>query len=100
MIRRPPRFTLFPFTTLFRSDERGDRRLAVRSGDAGDDQLAVGLGVDAGGERRQQGARAEEHTYERQSRLHLVCRLLLEKKNKKTTMMYMHNTKISAKTRT
>src|SRR2546422_4002195 len=79
MIRRPPRSTLFPYTTLFRSDpDRGVGVLApqilaelvpqVRGG--------VALGVHGGG-------RSEEHTSELQSRLHLVCRLLLEKKKKK-----------------
>src|SRR5690348_17831562 len=69
MIRRPPRPTLFPYTTLFRSAElrRFPRRSAERPG--------VGGGVDL--------ARSEEHTSELQSPVHLVCRLLLEKK--KTT---------------
>src|SRR2546429_6368950 len=67
MIRRPPRSTLFPYTTLFRS---GAFR---RPGGAG------GAGLRAG---RRAGARSEEHTSELQSRLHLVCRLLLEKKKK------------------
>src|SRR5438876_8565255 len=65
MIRRPPRSTLFPYTTLFRSALRGD----VRPGGAG----ARGAGVRARG-------RSEEHTSELQSPVHLVCRLLLEKK--------------------
>src|SRR2546429_3112329 len=72
MIRRPPRSTLFPYTTLFRSSAAaGDR---------------VGLARLRQGERRAQRrdgqGRSEEHTSELQSRLHLVCRLLLEKKNK------------------
>src|SRR4051794_41491583 len=69
MIRRPPRSTLFPYTTLFRSDQRLDRpaRLVGRLAD-----LAALL-------RRQ---RSEEHTSELQSPVHLVCRLLLEKKKK------------------
>src|SRR2546429_6502467 len=77
MIRRPPRSTLFPYTTLFRSPRIGGR---------------VGAGMDWA--RREQAgaadaaaatlaARSEEHTSELQSRLHLVCRLLLEKKKKK-----------------
>src|SRR5687768_17646187 len=78
MIRRPPRSTLFPYTTLFRSLAKGisffqrfaaDDRLLVRA----DCVFEFGLG----------GGRSEEHTSELQSRLHLVCRLLLEKKKKK-----------------
>src|SRR3712207_6957824 len=95
MIRRPPRSTLFPYTTLFRSDERlrGEqgRRLGVGRGPA------VGPVEDRGpGDRRAPWLcahrarrrvrppavhRSEEHTSELQSRQYLVCRLLLEKKN-------------------
>src|SRR2546422_5432175 len=89
MIRRPPRSTLFPYTTLFRSDVRGQLPRPVREG--AEPRLAVlrpdvhaqrggGAALDA---LRREGARSEEHTSELQSRLHLVCRLLLEKK--KTT---------------
>src|SRR2546422_6966699 len=84
MIRRPPRSTLFPYTTLFRSRDRerrepqpglealrvdpiGEPAVAVR-------ELVVGPPVPGG------TLRSEEHTSELQSRLHLVCRLLLEKK--------------------
>src|SRR2546422_2222410 len=79
MIRRPPRSTLFPYTTLFRSggDGFGGRDLlGGRELDAGRAQH--------GGEvtRREPAWRSEEHTSELQSRLHLVCRLLLEKKKK------------------
>src|SRR5687768_18193835 len=95
MLRRPPRSTLFPYTTLFRSLGQGE-------------VVADGLGpVDEqshGGQRRQlfqsrtirerrhreraDGVlpRSEEHTSELQSRLHLVCRLLLEKKKTRTTV--------------
>src|SRR2546422_3749142 len=73
MIRRPPRSTLFPYTTLFRS------HLFGQAGHVGArlcrPEQARHLGVDV--ERPQ---RSEEHTSELQSRLHLVCRLLLEKK--------------------
>src|SRR2546422_6351468 len=82
MIRRPPRSTLFPYTTLFRS------RAAHRStAQAHRDDAAVpahpGDLFDGGAELLAAGddARSEEHTSELQSRLHLVCRLLLEKKN-------------------
>src|SRR5260370_1527074 len=82
MIRRPPRSTLFPYTTLFRSagadeQEHPNRPTGVREvGAAGLDALADRLecGILA------QDARSEEHTSELQSHLNLVCRLLLEKK--------------------
>src|SRR3712207_7391631 len=83
MIRRPPRSTLFPYTTLFRSvmlgDSTWDCKAAERAG-------IVTVGVLTGGfseqELRDAGAvsRSEEHTSELQSRQYLVCRLLLEKK--------------------
>src|SRR3989442_9713036 len=87
MIRRPPRSTLFPYTTLFRSLELTDPGFdfAVRS--AFRDRLLAGSAAERlldtllapGGEQAQ---RSEEHTSELQSRPHLVCRLLLEKKKK------------------
>src|SRR2546422_6264864 len=80
MIRRPPRSTLFPYTTLFRSHlgrrhPRGDRRR--RHARPRDLRQLLGEGRSG---RRGGGGRSEEHTSELQSRLHLVCRLLLEKK--------------------
>src|SRR2546422_4174657 len=78
MIRRPPRSTLFPYTTLFRSDVEARERLALD-----EEHAAPGLGEEAAGGRAGRSAaddRSEEHTSELQSRLHLVCRLLLEKK--------------------
>src|SRR2546430_12170458 len=76
MIRRPPRSTLFPYTTLFRSPgaEAGDE-LAV-AGREGDAETGLGAVDLAGGN----GLRSEEHTSELQSQSNLVCRLLLEKK--------------------
>src|SRR5437899_7167699 len=99
MIRRPPRSTLFPYTTLFRSWHglvikrargRASRhlRLLVRGTRRGllalDIQIAVGLGWlgESTIEWARRG-RSEEHTSELQSLRHLVCRLLLEKKKKK-----------------
>src|SRR2546422_1103541 len=73
MIRRPPRSTLFPYTTLFRSGPAGPTGPQGATGAAG----ATGAQGDTGA---QGAARSEEHTSELQSRLHLVCRLLLEKK--------------------
>src|SRR2546422_8292090 len=76
MIRRPPRSTLFPYTTLFRSAGapspcRAWRRCWAAAGP------------------RCAATRSEEHTSELQSRLHLVCRLLLEKKKKRTKTIYL-----------
>src|SRR3712207_8146712 len=97
MIRRPPRSTLFPYTTLFRSRQAADPGAGPHSQGGGGShnrnlssailaQAAVeqgaGLGrpavVDGG-----RGLRSEEHTSELQSRQYLVCRLLLEKKKKR-----------------
>src|SRR3712207_8792416 len=87
MIRRPPRSTLFPYTTLFRSDLapgvelRLEERLADPRPRVVDQDVepteGIGQLVDHVGRRRQ---RSEEHTSELQSRQYLVCRLLLEKK--------------------
>src|SRR2546422_4323916 len=79
MIRRPPRSTLFPYTTLFRSRVRPpEREGAVAEHALGVHQVADDF-FDAPLPRRV-AMRSEEHTSELQSRLHLVCRLLLEKK--------------------
>src|SRR2546430_11387142 len=80
MIRRPPRSTLFPYTTLFRS-------FLPHGGRAASGVPARGPGLPArqpafgGGSRGRMQARSEEHTSELQSQSNLVCRLLLEKKN-------------------
>src|SRR2546422_4360365 len=74
MIRRPPRSTLFPYTTLFRS-----RWLSGGSGSI------TSRSCSTVSTRRGVSRRSEEHTSELQSRLHLVCRLLLEKKKKRRT---------------
>src|SRR5688572_31783549 len=84
MIRRPPRSTLFPYTTLFRSHGAGAALAGVRVGreHAGEeDEIA---GADARAVRQVEIARdrSEEHTSELQSQSNLVCRLLLEKKKK------------------
>src|SRR5689334_24351192 len=78
MFRRPPRSTLFPYTTLFRSRRRRALRRARPPGDAGARRARR---EDRG--RQAQRPRSEEHTSELQSQFHLVCRLLLEKKKKK-----------------
>src|SRR5205814_6560743 len=91
MIRRPPRSTLFPYTTLFRSPEANDTVYA--------------LARDARSREHAAGVRSEEHTSELQSLRHLVCRLLLEKKKKKHIIMIttfgstkpsLHSLKLSA----
>src|SRR2546426_7500122 len=87
MIRRPPRSTLFPYTTLFRSADRGDQPLhrlvpRVRDPGRGRDRQHGPRPARAGGGRA--GVRSEEHTSELQSPCNLVCRLLLEKKKKKS----------------
>src|SRR3712207_6878958 len=92
MIRRPPRSTLFPYTTLFRSLAGSPRRRAAarpnRARPNGQSAKAVGVSRGAGENTRLSARhvgttreRSEEHTSELQSRQYLVCRLLLEKKN-------------------
>src|SRR2546429_3026744 len=92
MIRRPPRSTLFPYTTLFRSQfpEKHFVGLVLLPGPREINSLAIDEGklatrdgrTDAAGDGGEHDERSEEHTSELQSRLHLVCRLLLEKKKK------------------
>src|SRR3712207_7747270 len=83
MIRRPPRSTLFPYTTLFRSLYGLDagESTAVRAAHVGHEDPGADEDKDEG-RQRGQDARSEEHTSELQSRQYLVCRLLLEKKNR------------------
>src|SRR3712207_7519223 len=97
MIRRPPRSTLFPYTTLFRSGRRearlvlvapaarrdGGRRARRRAHELALVLLRVGVGARPG--------RSEEHTSELQSRQYLVCRLLLEKKNTRSSTQTNRN---------
>src|SRR5260370_30639888 len=102
MIRRPPRSTLFPYTTLFRSlrflvavgaggtqDQRPGRGHAVKL--ARSSGFCVPIGLDS------RPQRSEEHTSELQSHLNLVCRLLLEKKKQKQTCLEvtLHLTRLS-----
>src|SRR5687768_18131112 len=98
MLRRPPRSTLFPYTTLFRSEEAARFYVSIFGGQVGRIARYTDVGQDVHGQpagkvmsvewevlgQRYVGinGRSEEHTSELQSRLHLVCRLLLEKKKK------------------
>src|SRR5258708_9343941 len=99
MIRRPPRSTLFPYTTLFRSQKR---KLTLASS-VGLVEIETDYGQEAGGgrwlcpQREAWGIgthqkRSEEHTSELQSPDHLVCRLLLEKKKKRQPAIQPHTT--------
>src|SRR3712207_7541794 len=95
MIRRPPRSTLFPYTTLFRSLTALDSRLASTRSSRAASQTPVRSASSVASNRRCSGAvdrcaRSEEHTSELQSRQYLVCRLLLEKKKTKFTIQYQH----------
>src|SRR2546429_7092806 len=89
MIRRPPRSTLFPYTTLFRSSRRGRIVSMEARGTSQVIRANVPLGQMFG---YVTDLRSEEHTSELQSRLHLVCRLLLEKKKQRTNLhiAYLH----------
>src|SRR5690348_17699506 len=102
MIRRPPRSTLFPYTTLFRSSRRaGEARRGVISAVRRDSVYRSVVGEQGEHCTRQRSTqivllvdvhrRSEEHTSELQSPVHLVCRLLLEKK-KNNTQRYTYNT--------
>src|SRR2546422_1484350 len=84
MIRRPPRSTLFPYTTLFRSDAEPARRVVLECFVAQEHGRTVGVADDEVRPAVVVQVRSEEHTSELQSRLHLVCRLLLEKKKKES----------------
>src|SRR3712207_7383416 len=99
MIRRPPRSTLFPYTTLFRSSDLGAHYRSSLDGESGLVRAArcrgaprpwsggVSDGVGGDGPAARPGDRSEEHTSELQSRQYLVCRLLLEKKKKYISLM-------------
>src|SRR3712207_9017376 len=95
MIRRPPRSTRFPYTTLFRS---GRMRIALYQATTGIDPEANAAGLVAAIEQAASGGasiRSEEHTSELQSRQYLVCRLLLEKKEQHLSVLQpTHNLRI------
>src|SRR3712207_6850630 len=94
MIRRPPRSTLFPYTTLFRSTSLS--RPAPRSTTRAESSAESGRSRKRAARRERRAAtalagrsRSEEHTSELQSRQYLVCRLLLEKNNKRTIFIHV-----------
>src|SRR2546426_1926063 len=89
MIRRPPRSTLFPYTTLFRSLKERARRLVQIESQEDSDSLRPQRN-DRDLERTATCDRSEEHTSELQSPCNLVCRLLLEKKKKKINLYLPH----------
>src|SRR2546427_6006514 len=89
MIRRPPRSTLFPYTTLFRSHPIYFTNVFYASGTTGSWNAPSAFAGNAN------PARSEEHTSELQSQSNLVCRLLLEKKKKKKKNTYLHETQIN-----
>src|SRR5687768_18113582 len=101
MIRRPPRSTLFPYTTLFRSVAQThlrsleDLRNALAPGDlitvVSEDRQPITGRLIRFGDADLDLRRSEEHTSELQSRLHLVCRLLLEKKKRKIKLYYKYS---------
>src|SRR5689334_24130640 len=98
MIRRPPRSTLFPYTTLFRSPPAavhawrgGCADRAAREGP--DPHRAAGEGAVGAGAAARHRDRSEEHTSELQSQFHLVCRLLLEKK-KNNKQVLIHDLRV------
>src|SRR2546429_5868538 len=98
MIRRPPRSTLFPYTTLFRSFEFW-RFLWDSIAEWKTDRVTTAFEYHAGTEKvaTPGDPRSEEHTSELQSRLHLVCRLLLEKKNSNSLeVMYAQSQRVSS----
>src|SRR5256886_9825679 len=98
MIRRPPRSTLFPYTTLFRSPA-GRHVLAhelahviqQKAGPVDGSPAPGGIRLSDPSDRFEQAARSEEHTSELQSQSNLVCRLLLEKKNKMHTILLQYS---------
>src|SRR3712207_7562643 len=95
MIRRPPRSTLFPYTTLFRSSRfkfPNLQRAKMPSKSITDQRRPILFGASCGtiGRLQKLAVRSEEHTSELQSRQYLVCRLLLEKKN--TLLSSIHST--------
>src|SRR3989441_3353062 len=100
MIRRPPRSTLFPYTTLFRSPTGGcapttERRWSSIPGARTPTAAPAAAGRSPASATTATGRRSEEHTSELQSLAYLVCRLLLEKKKKKQCRRKHHSTQLT-----
>src|SRR2546429_7197753 len=95
MIRRPPRSTLFPYTTLFRSGGAIGLRIPATSNHPIASARRVSRGEPPPNRASRLCQRSEEHTSELQSRLHLVCRLLLEKKKTLTLALYTASRNLS-----
>src|SRR3712207_7351915 len=99
MIRRPPRSTLFPYTTLFRSRAKISRAFETEAG-AKKRRALSHRSARAGGLRQlavgERAARSEEHTSELQSRQYIVCRLLLEKKKNNILQLLLYNPSCSS----
>src|SRR5687768_18120221 len=96
MIRRPPRSTLFPYTTLFRSGRHQKRPELLAREQTPPEVESAAPSLHVLERRVEAHGRSEEHTSELQSRLHLVCRLLLEKKNLKQRNVGQRRPTISA----
>src|SRR2546422_3183849 len=92
MIRRPPRSTLFPYTTLFRSPPA--RKVLTRVPHGNSPIRRFGRTPACGAAAQETKSRSEEHTSELQSRLHLVCRLLLEKKKIYNQKTFVHTAEL------
>src|SRR3712207_8260251 len=102
MIRRPPRSTLFPYTTLFRSTVKAaqpvaaplieDQAQAAATDQSQASSVLAPVTTDSSLERPEATSRSEEHTSELQSRQYLVCRLLLEKKKQTTAIPQRQST--------
>src|SRR5687768_18305183 len=92
MIPRPPRSTLFPYTTLFRSPQRMTAGLISSTKAAGERPRVLAVAPEDTVSAALALMRSEEHTSELQSRLHLVCRLLLEKKKKNNSHQFASDT--------
>src|SRR2546422_1383553 len=99
MIRRPPRSTLFPYTTLFRSIFALTGLLSLAAIWVVKFQVPAPPAMRGKKPQEEGGGRSEEHTSELQSRLHLVCRLLLEKKKKKALAIVIQRNANDSSTR-